>query len=177
MNQKTTDLKTVDDYKQLQEGAPFELINGQLTEEPSPSYSHQELLLQLANQIRNHLQNYPLGEVQVAPLDVFFDEHNVLQPDIIFIAKNNNHIVREEGIYGTPDLIIEVLSPSTAHQDMNEKKLIYEAFGVKEYWLVDSKDREAIGYTLQNGQLKETFRGKDELPSSLLNTALNFPIK
>lgn len=172
--QSATNLKTVADYKQLDEGAPFELIKGQLVEEPSPSYSHQKLLLELASQIRNHLQNHPLGQIQVAPLDVYFDEHNVLQPDIIFIASDNQHLIHETGIHGAPDLIIEILSPSTAYQDMKEKKLIYEKFGVKEYWLIDSQDGEVIGYTHQDGQLKETYRGHYDLHSSLLGSHFSF---
>ena len=80
---------TVKDYKKLNEGAPYELINGILVEEPSPTYGHQNYSLKIVNQIYNHLNSLPIGEVLYAPLDVYFDEHNVFQPDIIYRFINN----------------------------------------------------------------------------------------
>lgn len=79
----------------------------------------------------------PDGYVLTAPLDVQFDDDNVCQPDIVYIANENLHIVTEKKIIGTPDIIIEILSPSTSYNDKIRKKALYERFGVKEYWIVD----------------------------------------
>lgn len=77
------------------------------------------------------------------------------QPDIIFIAKENRYKIKENGFYGAPDLIIEILSPSTAVYDRTEKKEMYEHYGVREYWMVDSKEKMAEGYVLKQTTFQE----------------------
>ena len=166
--------KTVADYKQLGEGAPYELINGTLVKEPSPTYSHQGLLGEIFNKIWNHLQKNSLGNVLCAPMDVYFDDQNVLQPDIIFISNENKHLIHEDGIHGAPDFIVEILSPSTAYQDLKEKKQIYEEFGVKEYWIVDPKDQEVIGYSKQEKGFQEMVREHGQLQSPILSLSIQF---
>lgn len=169
---------TVQDYRQLEEGAPYELINGTLVHkydagEPSPSYQHQDVSGEIFGQIWSHLKKTHSGKVLSAPLDVFFDRENAFQPDIIFIDGDNKDLIGEDGkIYGAPDLIIEVLSPSSAYLDLKKKKEIYEKYGVKEYWIADPHDHEVIGYTLQNNRYAETFRGQNTFYSSILNLTI-----
>jgi Uma2 family endonuclease len=91
-----------------------------------------------------------LGEIFFASFDVFLDDKtNVVQPDILFISKENNKIIDEEGtVHGVPDLIIEILSPGNKTHDTVKKKELYEKFGVKEYWIVDPETKKSIGYSL-----------------------------
>ena len=157
---------TVKDYKKLNEGAPYELINGILVEEPSPTYGHQNYSLKIVNQIYNHLNSLPIGEVLYAPLDVYFDEENVFQPDIVFVSNKRKHIIHEDGI---PDLIIEILSPATAFYDLNDKNRIYEKYRVKEYWIIDPENEKVIGYENVNGEFIEFYSGSGKFSSKVLD--------
>jgi len=103
---------TVQDYKKLEEGDPHQLINGDLImREASPSYGHQGVLRDVFYQIVNHLQSNPIGETLCAPIDVYLDEYNVMQPDIVFISNERSYITEKDGLHGAPDMIIEILSP------------------------------------------------------------------
>ncbi len=82
-------------------------------------------------QLLAHLKQNKAGVLRIAPYDVYFSEGNILQPDIIFIANNNLHKIEKTGLKGAPDIVIEILSPSTSHLDMKEKKSIYEQFQVQ----------------------------------------------
>ncbi len=83
-----------------------------------------------------------LGELRIAPYDVYFDKHNVFQPDIVFVSKENVHIIKKNGLHGAPDLVIEIFSSGTQDYDRSEKRLIYEKYRVKEYWLVEPESKE-----------------------------------
>lgn len=91
-----------------------------------------------------------------APLDVVLDDHNTYHPDILFIKKERSFIIdnTEEVIIGAPDLVIEILSKSTAGDDRGVKKDNYEKFGVREYWLVDPKNKSIEVYTLIDERYK-----------------------
>ena len=82
------------------------------------------------------------GKAYVAPVDVYFDELNIPQPDVIWLAADTKcEMVGKQRLSGAPDLIAEVLSPSTAHIDRKGKFRLYEKYGVREYWLVDPRDQ------------------------------------
>ncbi|MBI3482446.1 MAG: Uma2 family endonuclease [Bacteroidetes bacterium] len=124
-------------YRMLPEGTRAELINDKLFMSPAPTIKHQNVIFALTGQFYNYINKEKNGEVFVSPVDVYINEKNVVQPDLVFVAKKNLTILKEDGIYGAPDLIIEVLSPGTKKFDLEEKKKIYEKSGVKEYWVVD----------------------------------------
>ena len=130
---------TYGDYAKLPEGAPYQLICGKLIMTPSPTPFHQKISRKLESKIDRFLDDKDLGELFHAPLDVFFNNINVYQPDILFISKEREGIIGDKKIEGAPDIVIEILSPSTAYYDMREKFGVYEKYGVKEYWLIDSK--------------------------------------
>ena len=98
----------------------------------------------------NFILEKQLGDVYLLPIDVFFDRHNNTQPDIIFIRKDRNFIITNDGIQGQPDLIVEVLSPPTFRNDRKEKMNLYLRFGVSEYWIVDPKNQSVEVYVLEN---------------------------
>ncbi len=94
------------------------------------------------------------GKAYVAPVDVYFDEHNIPQPDVMWLGlapDTKCQMVGEKRLSGAPDLIAEILSPSTAHIDRKRKFRLYEKYGVREYWLVDPRD-----------QLVEVWQHQDE---------------
>lgn len=77
------------------------------------------------------------GEVYNAPIDVLLDDHNLVQPDLVFISKENLQIIGDKNIRGVPDLLVEILSPSTRRRDLLVKSALYARFGVASYWVVD----------------------------------------
>ena len=142
---------TKDDYQALDEGAPFQLINADLIMSPSPVVSHQKILLALAKQFMNYMdQNNDPGVLLIAPMDVHLDEENIFQPDLLYVKEDRKKELVREYIFGAPDLIVEILSPSTAYYDLRQKKDIYEKYGVKEYIIIDPIQRNAEIYNLEN---------------------------
>jgi len=128
---------TYADYARLPEGAPYQLIGGQLIMTPSPIPYHQEISRKLEFKMLAFVEDQGLGHVYDAPLDVYFSDSDVYQPDIIFIRKEREEIIGKTKIEGAPDIIIEILSPSTAYYDLRKKYRVYEQSGVSEYWIVD----------------------------------------
>jgi Uma2 family endonuclease len=113
---------------------PTELIDGEVIVSPSPLYQHQFSSGRLYTLL---LTLIPNGVVLYAPMDVHFDEINVVQPDILWIAENSQCVQIDQRLFGPPDLIIEIFSPGTLRYDRREKYELYERFGVREYWMVD----------------------------------------
>ena len=132
---------TYADYAQLPEGAPYELIRGELVMSPSPTPFHQIIQSNLHFALARFVRTERLGQVLTAPMDVRLSEEDTVQPDLIFIAAERSHIIGEQAIDGAPDLIVEILSPSTAYRDLTTKKRLYEEHGVNEYWIVDPEQR------------------------------------
>ncbi len=137
---------TYADYARLPEGAPYQLIGGQLIMTPPPIPYHQEVLRKLGFKILVFLEKKELGHLYYAPLDVYFSDSDVYQPDIIFIQKEREAIIGETKIEGAPDMVIEILSPSTAYYDLRNKFRTYEKHGVSEYWIVDPGQRRIEVY-------------------------------
>src|SRR5687768_9330125 len=110
---------TYADYAALpDDGKRYELIDGELVELTSPSDLHQMLLGRLHVAVANWLKAHGGGRVRFAPLDVILDEHDVLQPDLLYVADEHRHVMHHEGIRGAPTLAVEILSPSTARRDL-----------------------------------------------------------
>lgn len=113
-----------------------EIINGEEIMGPSPFGKHQDVVLNLVKTILSFLENNDVGKLCLAPLDVIFeDAMNRLQPDIIFIRKENMAIF-QDWIRGVPDMVCEIVSPGTYRKDTAIKKEIYERYRVPEYWIV-----------------------------------------
>lgn len=124
----TPDYSFIEERYEIIEGIRYDFLS-------SPSINHQVLVTELSFFIRQSCQTE--GIIIVAPMDVHLDQNNILQPDIIFISNENTHIIRDQKIFGAPDLVIEILSPSTSKNDKIRKKSQYANFGVKEYWIID----------------------------------------
>jgi Uma2 family endonuclease len=161
---------TIDYYKILPEGAPYQLIEGELVMTPAPNTRHQIILGRLFRGLSDLVEQRKAGIVLLSPIDVYLDDENAYQPDIVFISKDRQDIIQEDGIYGAPDLVIEILSPSTARYDIREKFRIYEKYGVKEYWIVDPEISSIEIYTKDREHFSLITRaeGKGEIESVLL---------
>ncbi len=131
------EMLTVEDYRATPEGTRYQLVAGDLIMAPAPNLYHQDIAGRFYNLVSNFLSRKPVGRVFTAPCDVYLSEHDVVQPDVLFVATANFGILAEDGVHGAPDLVIEVLSPATALLDKKSKRRIYARAGVKELWLVD----------------------------------------
>lgn len=147
---------TVEEFfeMELEEGYFYELINGHIVKKQALSPLHQEAVTNMSTLINNFIKEKDLGKCYVSPIDVFFDKYNNAQPDVLFIKKDRLFIVTHDGIMGHPDLIVEVLSPSTYRNDRTSKKDLYCQFGVSEYWIVDPKNQAIEVYFLENDDYK-----------------------
>ena len=145
---------TAKDYFNLPEGSPYQLIEGELIMTPSPYTVHQAISRNLEIIIANHVKKNKLGYVYYAPIDVYMDNKNAYQPDIIFISDNNKNIIKKSGIDGAPDLVIEILSESNAYYDKKVKKAVYERGGVSEYIIINPKTKSIDVFRKTDGNSK-----------------------
>ena len=144
---------TYDDLLQIPDDARrYELIAGELIELPSPDPVHQRVLRWLLRRVDDLVTERQLGEVFCAPLDLRFEPTEIVQPDLIFLSYERFGVVSGRPIDGAPDLIVEILSPSTRDKDLVEKKALYERFGVREYWTVDPEARAITVHALRQGR-------------------------
>ena len=146
---------TVQDYERLEEGAPYQLIGGELVMTPSPTPFHQSISLNLSTVLAPFVKSAGFGKLFAAPLDVYLSDEDVYQPDLIFIRAERMREVRKDKLRIVPDLVVEVLSPSTAYYDLTRKKEIYCACGVTEYWVIDP-EQETIEIMIKRGDIYQT---------------------
>jgi len=167
----TEKLYTYEDYLKIDDGNQYELIGGRLIMVPSPKSIHQIINTELVATLRDYVRKNKLGRVITAPLDVFLSEKEKPQPDILFISKDRLDIIAENNIQGAPDLVVEILSPSTGKYDKVEKSKMYYRHGVKEYWIVDP-DHKVIEIFVpgeKNWILFQSYDEEDTLTSPLLD--------
>jgi Uma2 family endonuclease len=168
VKEKTHDIK---DYKSLPEGAPYQLIEGELIMTPAPNPFHQMISANIFEKIRSFSKGKDLGIVLYSPIDIYLDNENVYQPDIVFISKNRKDIIKDDGIHVAPDIVIEILSPSTAYYDIKKKFRVYERSGVKEYWIVDPEMKGVEIFSLtEQGEFALSLKvyDKGEIESKIL---------
>lgn len=165
---------TYQDYALLDDGKRYEILDGDLLEMSAPTTYHQDCLRDLGFLMWQFVKEKKSGKIFLAPTDVIFDEDHTTQPDILFVSTERAALIRKEGIFGAPDVVVEILSPSPVYHDRHKKRQVYERFGVVEYWLVDAANRTievmeltelqgggSRGYTLFSfGGAGETVRSK-----------------
>ena len=130
---------TYDDFVLFpDDGLRHEIIDGEHYVTPSPNFRHQELVGRLFFAFETLLEDRPdRGRVLLSPFDVVFSFHDVVEPDLIFLAPDQLDILTDKNIQGTPALVVEILSPSTRKRDVGIKRELYARAGVREYWGVD----------------------------------------
>ena len=150
---------TVEEFHQMEfddtDTYQYELLDGELVKKKAPAPRHQLILAELYDQVKAFVrqQSQP-GKVLFAPVDVFLDEVNAPQPDLVYVAAGKSHLITQHGVEGAPTLVVEVISPSSIYRDRVTKKALYERFGIQEYWLVDPADGFIEIFALTNGEYK-----------------------
>ena len=133
---------TYDDFVNFpDDGQRHELIDGEHYVTPSPAIVHQRIVGRLYQALASWLQQHPLGEVLLAPVDVVLSEHDIVVPDLLVVLSGQSGIVTAKHVRGAPALAIEILSPGTRYRDTGLKRRLYSRVGVQEYWLVDPAAR------------------------------------
>ena len=143
---------TYEDYVELPDDKRYEIIDGELYEMTAPTFRHQDILFNLTLIFGPYTRNNRLGKARFAPIDVIFTSEDIVQPDLVFVSEARRHIIENHGIVGAPDLIVEVLSPSTEAHDRNQKARLYERHGVAEYWMVDMEAETIEVRRLRDGE-------------------------
>ena len=146
------DLTWADLQAMPDDGFQYEIIGGELYVMTAPIPVHQGLLTRLLVAIHNVSEARGIGRVYASPIGVELAEHDIVQPDLLFIAIDRVHIEKDDRIIGTPDIILEIFSPSTRSKDLKEKADLYARAGVPEYWTADPKERRFITNHLQGNQ-------------------------
>ena len=130
---------TYEDYRKTPDDERYELLDGELVMTPAPRESHQRISGRLNMLLLQVADRTGAGRVYAAPFDVVLSDTDVVQPDLLFISNEREHTITEENVQGAPDLVVEILSPSTADRDLTIKRDLYARHGVREYWIVDTE--------------------------------------
>ena len=129
---------TYADYEKIPaDGHRHESIEGEEFMTPAPETDHQRISSRLERVLDGHVFRHRLGEILHAPIDAVLSENDIVQPDVVFISNTRSGIVTKKNIHGAPDLVVEILSPSTAAVDRGRKRDLYERSGCAEYWIID----------------------------------------
>ena len=168
---------TYQEFKQIEfdenDTSWYELINGELVRKQSPTLDHQNIADNILIAIKIYARKKKLGKAYSAPLDTVLDDGNAYHPDVLFVSKERYHILdeKEKIVMGAPDLVVEVLSKGTAFYDRGDKKDVYEKCGVREYWLIDQKNKtvEIYAYENQRFKLREMADETGEVKSMVLD--------
>lgn len=161
-------------WKNLPEGTHCQIINNTLVMSPAPLDAHQVVLNNINIELSLYLRKNNMGQIRIAPYDVHFSKQNIFQPDIIFISSKNLDYIEPKGLVGVPDLVIEILSPGTAKKDIIDKKLVYEQYGVREYYIVDPETRIVNSFVLKGKIFSKLPETKGIIDSALLKTKISF---
>ena len=150
----------------------YELIGGELFVSRAPGIPHQRVILNLEISLSAYLSHNPIG-ILVPGAGAIFSDYDAVIPDLTFVRKERwDQVVTGEKFTGAVDLVIEVMSPGTANRqrDLTAKRELYAKYGVEEYWIVDSENRQVLIYRLQGETLEEmtVLTDKDEITSAVL---------
>ena len=132
---------TYEDYLNTPEDKRYELLDGDLVALSSPEEFHQRISILLGSKLVQFAVEHSLGRIYHAPFDVVLSDMDVVQPDLIFVSNERADIITPANIQGAPDLVVEILSPSTAARDKTFKRSLYARHGITEYWMVDLTEK------------------------------------
>lgn len=123
------------DYLALPDEPRCELLYGRLVLMTSPALRHQEVVGRLLRLLLDFADRNQ-GRAIVSPMDVRLADHSVVQPDLMYVSRERSSVLRER-VRGAPDIVVEILSPTTARRDLGEKLRLYAESGILEYWIID----------------------------------------
>ena len=154
------------------DGQRHEIINGDHFVNAAPNPYHQLVSINLANQLYTQITSRGLGLVFAAPIDVQLSDHDIVQPDLVVVLNaKKKAIITPTKIKGVPDLLVEIISPSSSQYDCTTKKELYERSGVPQYWIVDPFEHTLDQFVLRDGkyQLQPAAANR---PASIINDAM-----
>jgi Uma2 family endonuclease len=155
-NQPKRVILTYADYAEIpNDGKRYELWEGEIQMTPAPATRHQDAVGNLYALLRAHVRQHQLGRVFVAPVDVLLSDVSVVQPDVLFVARAHEAIILEPYVQGSPDLVVEVISPWNRRADLDVKRQLYGRYGVPNYWLLDPDAQEAHALVLEHEAYRE----------------------
>ncbi len=152
---RTRPWPTYQDYLDIPGEDRYELINGEFILVSAPNRAHQWASVTLVSRMALFVEDRELGWVFHAPFEVVLTDPegiNIIQPDIIFVSREREHIITRANIQGAPDLLVEILSPSTGRRDRTTKRDLYARHGVKEYWIADPEAQTVTVMLLTDGE-------------------------
>lgn len=161
-------------FEMLPEGTYCQLINDTIVMSPALLFDHQSLCRDIFRAIDRKVLINKVGEVYFAPMDVYLNDRNVYQPDILFISEERKHIIDNKGIIGAPDLIIEILSGSNSSYDRGAKKRVYEQAGVQEYWMIHPASKHCEGFVLKDKKFEAMGPTKGSFHIQLIDLHFKF---
>jgi Uma2 family endonuclease len=160
---------TYQDYLAIpDDGRRHEIVGGEHVVNPAPSLRHQEVSVRLLFQLTAQVEHGGIGRVFHAPVDVRLSETDVMQPDIVVVTNDNREILAESHIEGPPDLVVEIVSPTTERLDRRVKLARYELLGVSEYWIVDPAARVIEPYVREEGRFAPPARHAERIESATI---------
>ena len=166
----TTKLTYADYVRFPDDGLRHEIIDGEHYVTPSPATRHQRISRNLLYLIQSYLETHHLGEVFCAPFDALLSNFDIVVPDLLYLSNERAGFLTSKNLQGPPDLVIEILSPSTKSRDMRLKRALYQRVGVREYWIVDPERNVVEVNRSDAGTFKPAivFTRQDVLTSPLL---------
>lgn len=172
---------TYEDYLLFPEdGQRHEILDGEHYVMPAPSFDHQGISFKLCLKMGNFVLEHRLGFVRYAPLDVLLSEHDIVQPDLLFLSNERAGLVKGANIHGAPDLVVEILSDSSRQRDEILKPHLYERSGVLEYWLVDPQARSVKVFCFSGTRFlapREFSAALGDVLTTPLLTGLEIPVR
>jgi Uma2 family endonuclease len=167
---------TYEDYCLLPEDRRYEVIDGEPFVTPAPTLMHQAVKMRLVRILEDFVAASGSGVVLDAPVDVLLSRHDIFQPDILLVSGGRRGVLGEKYVDGAPDLVVEVLSPSTESRDRDAKAKRYAAFGVREMWLVDPTAKTIeILVSSEESFSGEALYGQADFVRSVILSGLEFP--
>ena len=151
-------------------GVRYQLIEGELIKMAGANEPHQVFIGELYFATRSQIGSAGAFEIRLPPFDVYVDEHNTFQPDLLFVSDSRRHIITHRGVTGAPDLVVEVLSESTRRRDFNVKLPVYGRNGVREAWMADLP-AETVSKYIGDGEtltLEQVYSADDILTSDVM---------
>jgi len=149
ITQDKTRMSAAEFFDLPETNAPTELLEGELIVSPSPTLAHQRVSMRLTLYLNELIPN---GELLYAPMDLYLDDDNVPQPDIVWVAEGGRCRVTDKRLEGPPALIVEILSPGSIRRDRDAKFDLYERHGVDEYWIVEAIAEFVEVYRYEHGR-------------------------
>ena len=177
VQQPTQTRMRAEDYFRLPEYEQhdlIQLIDGEVVIGMPPIPKHQDIVGEIFFMLKTIVKKSG-GRVFLSPIEVYFDTHDVYEPDVLYLKPDTACEVGEKRLLGAPDLVVEVLSPSTAKYDRQQKYGAYEQHGVSEYWIVDPAHGTVEVWALaeESYQKQGVYAGEDTFESEVLGEAVS----